>query len=102
MRPKLRRKVRRSQSLWALSLFSPFLPIPSYPLLLLTPATQARRYRAHIATVYFISMPPVSQNPPGPPLVMVINAVQEHSILGDGCLLPNKHTKQTLTLVKNN
>ena len=77
MRPKLPKKVCRSQSLWALSLIFPFLPIP-YPFCHLLRRLGAI---APILPLYTISLGPLeSQISPGPPQ------------LGHGCLLPNKHT----------
>ena len=79
MRPKLPRKVCRSQSLWALSLIFPFLPIP-YPFCYLLRRLGAI---APILPLYTISLGPLHHK---------FLPVRPSSILGHDCLLPNKHT----------
>ena len=75
------------------SSLSPTLPPPP-PLPLLPPVTQARRYRSHITTVYYISRPPCitnfSRSAPAAYLVTIVFC------------LTSIQFKQTLTLVKNN
>ena len=70
-----------------------FSPSSLSPTLLL-PVTQARRYRSHITTVYYISRPPCitnfSRSSPAAYLVTVV------------LCLTSIQFKQTLTLVKNN
>ena len=70
-----------------------FFPSSLSPTLLL-PVTQARRYRSHITTVYYISRPPCitnfSRSSPAAYLVTVVFC------------LTSIQFKQALTLVKNN
>ena len=37
------------------------------------------RYRAHIATVYYISRPPLSQNPPSAPEINILDMASVHA-----------------------
>ena len=64
---------------------------------LLPPVTQARRYRSHITTVYYISRPPCitnfSRSAPACSRLYLVTVV---------FCLTSIQFKQTLTLVKNN
>ena len=70
-----------------------FFPSSPSPTLLL-PVTQARRYRSHITTVYYISRPPCITNfSRSAPVAYLVTIV---------FCLTSIQFKQTLTLVKNN